>query len=127
MVHISINRSLWAQADRKKRKGRPGAGKSGKVASVLGNDRELAVSEAKGGMAVKSEKLEGALSKMTDKALLRFVKRCACRAMLGVGNSVTEAREALDMVYVECSRRGKERLYDSVYASVSQHPERCKI
>lgn len=78
-------------------------------------------------MAVKLDKLERALSRMTDKALLRFVKRCACKALLGVDNTVIEAREALDMVYVECSRRGKERLYDSVYASVSQHPERCNL
>jgi hypothetical protein len=47
--------------------------------------------------------------------------------LLGVDNTTSEARIALDMVYVECSRRGQERLYDSVYASISRHPERCDI
>jgi hypothetical protein len=78
---------------------------------------------------MKIEKLERALSHMSNKALIRFVKRCVCRAMLGSGNCTEEgeAKEALDMVYVECSRRGKERLYDTVYASVTHHPERCDI
>jgi hypothetical protein len=78
---------------------------------------------------VKIEKLERALSSMSNKALIRFVKRCVCRAMLGSGNCTEEgeAKEALDMVYVECSRRGKERLYDTAYASVTHHPERCDI
>ena len=82
-----------------------------------------------GGVAVKIEKLERALGRMSNKALIRFVKRCVCRAMLGSGNCTEEgeAREALDMVYVECSRRGQERLYDTAYASVARHPERCNI
>ena len=76
---------------------------------------------------MKLEKLEEALCRMSDKALIRFVKRLVCKSLGGVAGTAIEAREALDMVYVECSRRGKERLYDSVYASVSQHPERCEL
>lgn len=64
---------------------------------------------------------------MSDQALIRFVKRLVCKSIMGVAESATEAKAALDMVYMECSRRGKERLYDSVYTSVSQHPERCEI
>ncbi len=78
-------------------------------------------------MAVKIEKLERALQHMSNKALIRYVKKCVCMTLLGVENTANEARVALDMVYVECSRRGQERLYDSVYASVSSHPERCNI
>jgi len=44
-----------------------------------------------------------------------------------MGEAAGDARAALDMIYVECSRRGKERLYDSAYASVSHHPERCDV
>lgn len=76
---------------------------------------------------MKIEKLERALKQMPNKALIRFVKKCVCKTLLGVDNKDSETRIALDMVYVECSRRGQERLYDSVYASVARHPERCNI
>ena len=77
---------------------------------------------------MKIEKLERALSRMSDKALIRFVKRCVCKTLFGAENCEDgEARVALDMVYVECSRRGKERLYDTVYATITHHPERCDI
>jgi hypothetical protein len=76
------------------------------------------------GIKVKIDKLERALRRMPNKALVRFVKRCVCRILLGAAN---EAREELDLVYVECSRRGQERLYDTAYATVSRHPERCDI
>ena len=74
---------------------------------------------------MKIEKLERALARMSDKALMRFIKRCVCKTLAGAGDG--DAREALDMVYVECSRRGKERLYDTAYALISHHPERCDL
>jgi len=74
---------------------------------------------------MKIEKLERALAHMSNKALIRFVKRCVCHTL--VGSVKNGERDALDMVYVECSRRGKERLYDTAYASVSRHPERCEL
>ncbi len=76
---------------------------------------------------LRIERLERALRRMPNKALIKYVKRCVCKTLFGMGDTASEAREALDMVYVECSRRGKERLYDSAYASVSHHPERCDI
>ncbi len=76
---------------------------------------------------MKIEKLERALHHMSNKALMKFVKRCVCRTLPGVNDVNGESREALDMVYVECSRRGKERLYDTAYATVTHHPERCDI
>jgi hypothetical protein len=76
---------------------------------------------------VKIEKLERALRHMSNKALIKFVKRCVCRTLAGADDAKGESREALDMVYVECSRRGKERLYDTAYATVTHHPERCDI
>ncbi|VAW96805.1 hypothetical protein MNBD_GAMMA19-1897 [hydrothermal vent metagenome] len=76
---------------------------------------------------MKLEKLERALRHMSNKALIKFVKRCVCRSLPGVGDTADDSREALDMVYVECSRRGKERLYDTAYAYVAHHPDRCDI
>ncbi len=78
-------------------------------------------------MTVNINKLERALRRMPNKALIRFVKRCVCKTLLGFDNTANEAREELDLVYVECSRRGQERLYDTAYATVSRHPERCDI
>ena len=79
-------------------------------------------------MAVKIDKLERALRRMPNKALIRFVKRCVCKILLGSDDSVSsDAREELDLVYVECSRRGQERLYDTAYANISRHPEVCDI
>ena len=75
---------------------------------------------------MKIEKLERALSHMSNKALMKFVKRCVCRTLVGA-NVADDSREALDMVYVECSRRGYERLYDTACASVMHHPESCDI
>jgi len=79
-------------------------------------------------MTVNINKLERALRRMPNKALIRFVKRRVCKTLLGVENAANDdAREELDLVYVECSRRGQERLYDTAYANVSRHPERCDI
>lgn len=76
---------------------------------------------------MKLEKLERALRHMSNKALMKYVKRCVCRTLPGVGSTEDETLEALDMVYVECSRRGKERLYDTAHAYVVHHPDRCDI
>jgi hypothetical protein len=79
-------------------------------------------------VVMKLDRLQDALSCMSDKALIRFIKRLACKAMFGQGDDPSgEARSALDMVYLECSRRGKERLYDSAYAWVQTHPDSCRI
>ena len=73
------------------------------------------------------EKLEESLPNMPDKALFRFVKRCVCQAVLGLSDSASQAKAALDIVYLECQRRGKERLYDMAFELVNRHPERCQI
>lgn len=76
---------------------------------------------------VRIDKLENALQRMSAKALMRFMRRCACKSLREIDGGDNEVRMALDMVYLECSRRGKERLYDSVYANISNHPESCDI
>ena len=76
---------------------------------------------------MRLERLETALVVMSEKALIRLVKRCVCQTLVGVGEVANEARQALDLIYVECSRRGKEKLYDTVCVNVAQHPERCQL
>ena len=95
-----------------------------KLKGKFWRNRKVGVDNKQKGNKVKIDKLERALRRMPNKALIRFVKRCVCKILLGTAN---EAREELDLVYVECSRRGQERLYDTAYATVSRHPERCDI
>lgn len=75
---------------------------------------------------VRIDRLERALRRMPDKALIKFVKRCVYKVMFCSGTE-SEAPETLDLVFLEFSRRGKERLYDTIYASVASHPERFEI
>lgn len=76
---------------------------------------------------MRIDRLENALQKMSEKALLRFVRRSVCRVLAGAGEKAEEGRQVLDLVYVECSRRGKEKLYDTVYSVVSRYPDRCDL
>ena len=98
-----------------------------KLKGKFWRSRKVGVGNKQKGKTVKIDKLERALRRMPNKALIRFVKRCVCKILLGFDNTANEAREELDLVYVECSRRGQERLYDTAYATVSRHPERCDI
>lgn len=76
---------------------------------------------------MRIDRLENALHKMSEKALIRFVRRSVCQVLAGASEKTEEGRDVLDLVYVECSRRGRERLYDTVYASISRHPDRCDL
>lgn len=76
---------------------------------------------------MRIERLEHALHNMSEKALLRFVRRSVCQVLAGAAEKTEEGREVLDLVYIECQRRGKEKLYDTVYSTVSRHPDRCDL
>lgn len=71
------------------------------------------------------EQLKESLELMSDKDLFRFLKKSICRSIAEVSNTHSDANETLDMVYSECARRGKERLYDKTYETVSKNPEAC--
>lgn len=73
------------------------------------------------------EQLKESLEQMSDKDLFRFLKKSICRSIAEVSDTLSDANETLDMVYSECARRGKERLYDKTYETVSKHPEACAV
>ncbi len=71
------------------------------------------------------EQLKESLESMSDKDLFRFLKKSICRSLAEVDDEHSDANETLDIVYSECQRRGKERLYDKTYETVSKNPESC--
>lgn len=74
---------------------------------------------------MKLEQLKEAVEQMSEKDLFRFLKQSICRSLLEVNDTVSDANETLDIVYSECQRRGKERLYDKTFETVSKNPEAC--
>lgn len=71
------------------------------------------------------EQLKESVESMSDKDLFRFLKKSICRSLAEVDDVNSDANETLDIVYSECQRRGKERLYDKTYETVSKNPEAC--
>ncbi len=71
------------------------------------------------------EQLKESVEQMSEKDLFRFLKKSICRSLVEVADTTSDANETLDIVYSECQRRGKERLYDKTFETVSKHPEAC--
>lgn len=66
------------------------------------------------------------LESMSEQELSRYTRQCLCAAV--AKQSLVDGIErqvALDMVYAECCRRGKARLYDMACESVAANPEVC--
>lgn len=72
------------------------------------------------------EQLKEQLESMSDKDLFRYLKKSICRSLAEIADPNSNANETLDIVYSECARRGKERLYDKTYETVSKNPEACE-
>ena len=59
-------------------------------------------------------------------ALVNFTKRCMCQTIHDTGPGVgLDANQALDIVYIEYSRRGIEKHYDIAADSVVNNPDWC--
>lgn len=68
------------------------------------------------------EELEG----LSEKELFRYLRKLICKSLAELEHPKVETNEVLDMVYSECQTRGKERLYDKTFESVSKNPEICE-
>ncbi len=66
------------------------------------------------------------LETLRDSELVRYVQKYVCQALADVSDPVAESHTLLDLIYTECTRRGKERLYDKIYESVCRQPQVCK-
>ena len=71
------------------------------------------------------EQLKESLEQMSEKDLFRFLKKSICRSLAEVADTTSDANETLDIAYSECQRRGKERLYDKTFETVSKNPDAC--
>ena len=71
------------------------------------------------------EELKVKLEGLPEKELFRYLRELICKSLAEGDHGETDA--ILDMVYFECQERGKERLYDKTFESVSKHPEICDI
>ena len=67
------------------------------------------------------------LDSLKDGELIRYVQKYVCLSLAEVKNPGALSHTLLDLVYTECARRGKERLYDKVYESVCRQPQVCKV
>ncbi len=74
---------------------------------------------------MKLEQLKETVEQMSEKDLFRFLKQSICRSLNEASNTASDANEILDIVYSECQRRGKERLYDKTLEAVSKNPDAC--
>lgn len=69
------------------------------------------------------EELEG----LSEKDLFRYLRKLICKSLTQNEHPTEETNEVLDMVYSECQMRGKERLYDKTFESVSKNPDICEV
>ena len=65
------------------------------------------------------------LENLKDRELFHHVQRCVCLSLANKGDPQADFHSMLDLVYAECTRRGKERLYDQAYESVCREPQVC--
>ena len=73
------------------------------------------------------EELKEQLEGLTEKDLFRYLRKLICKSMSETESPSIDTNAILDMVYSECQDRGKERLYDKTFESVSKHPEICEV
>ena len=72
------------------------------------------------------EKLKESLENLSDKELFRHLRLLICQSLDQLDHPSPEINATLDIVFSECQRRGKERLYDKTFETISTHPEMCK-
>jgi hypothetical protein len=80
-----------------------------------------------GGYDMNIEELRETLESLKDSELIHHVQKYVCLSLTEVNNPTAVSHTLLDLVYAECIRRGKERLYDKAYESVCRQPQVCKV
>ena len=65
------------------------------------------------------------LENLKERELFHYVQRYVCLSLENRSNPNEGSHIMLDLIYAECTRRGKERLYDQAYESVCREPGVC--
>ena len=73
------------------------------------------------------EEFRETLEALKDSELIKYVQKYVCLSLADANNPLATSHTLLDLVYVECIRRDKERLYDKAYESVCRRPKVCKV
>jgi len=73
------------------------------------------------------EEFRETLEALKDSELIKYVQKYVCLSLADASNPLATSHTLLDLVYVECIRRDKERLYDKAYESVCRRPKVCKV
>jgi len=76
---------------------------------------------------MNTDEFRETLETIKDGELLRYVQKYVCLSLADVSNPAAQSHMMLDLVYAECTRRGKERLYDKAYETVCRQPQVCKV
>jgi hypothetical protein len=67
------------------------------------------------------------LETLKDSELIKYVQKYVCLSLADAEDPTANSHTLLDLIYVECIRRKKERLYDKAYESVCRQPAVCKV
>ena len=73
------------------------------------------------------EEFRETLEVITDSELIRYIRKYVCSSLADASNPSANSHIMLDLVYVECSQRGMENLYDISYEHVCRQPQVCKL
>ena len=76
---------------------------------------------------MNSDDFREMLETLRDAELIQQIQKYVCLSLADVNNSAADSHTMLDLIYVECVRRGRERLYDKVYENVCRQPQVCKV
>ena len=73
------------------------------------------------------EEFRETLETLKDSELIKYVQKYVCLSLADASDPAANSHTLLDLVYAECTRRGKERMYDKAYESVCRQPKVCKV
>jgi len=73
------------------------------------------------------EELKEELENMSEKDLFRYLRKLICKSFAEQDQPTSDTNAVLDIVYSECYLRGKERLYDKTFESLSNNPAICDV
>jgi len=76
---------------------------------------------------MNSDEFRETLETLKHSELIRYIQKYVCLSLADVNNPQAESHILLDLIYIECVRRDKERLYDKVYETVCKQPQMCSV
>jgi len=76
---------------------------------------------------MNSDEFRETLEALSNSELIHYIQKYVCLSLAEVNNPNAQSHMLLDLVYAECTRRGKERIYDKVYETACREPQMCQV